>query len=57
VTKTNGKDLQRRAWATFIDKLKRRTERRRSRSRPLMDNDVAIGAMTVSLDLDKVPMK
>jgi hypothetical protein len=45
-------------WATFIDKPEEADGKKTVQvSTTLMDNDVAIGAMTVSLDLDKVPMK
>ena len=45
-------------WTTFIDKPEEADGKKTVQvSTTLMDNDVAIGAMTVSLDLDKVPMK
>jgi hypothetical protein len=46
-------------WMTFVDKPEQEEDGRRTVqvSTTLVDNDVAIGALTVSLDLDKVPMK
>jgi hypothetical protein len=45
-------------WLTFIDKPEEEEGKKTVQvSTTLVDNDVAIGAMTVTLDLDKVPMK
>jgi hypothetical protein len=46
-------------WMTFVDEPEQEEDGKRTVqvSTTLVDNDVAIGALTVSLDLDKVPMK
>jgi hypothetical protein len=45
-------------WMTFVDQPEEEDGKKTVQvSATLVDNDVAIGAMTVSLDLDKVPMK
>jgi hypothetical protein len=45
-------------WITFFDKPEEVEGKKTVQvSITLVDNDVAIGAMTVTLDLDKVPMK
>jgi len=45
-------------WMTFVDKPEEEDGKKTVQvSTTLVDNDVAIGAMTVTLDLDKVPMK
>src|SRR5262245_44962920 len=45
-------------WMTFVDKPEEEDGKKTVQvSTTLVDNDVAIGAMTVSLDLSKVPTK